>query len=151
VTSPRKFGCLGTVPASRDPDAAALYGANGTYCNLNADGSVRTTPARPAVGTPGTPGFVAGEILPPRQIVQRGTAFQSDWSYNLNFDAAVRLPSDAFDAFFRVSVINILNSKQQLDFQENGTTGAGAPLVTYGQVTGYQAPRSVRLQLGLNF
>jgi hypothetical protein len=139
VVSPRKFGCLGTVPASRDPDAAAFYGPNGTYCNLNPDGSVRTTPA------------AAGEVLPPRQIVQRGTAFQSDWLYNLNLDATVRVPSDAFDAFFRVSVINVLNNKQQLDFTENGTLNSGAPRVDYGQVNGYQAPRSVRLQLGVNF
>ena len=139
VTSPRKFGCIGTVPGSRDADAEALYGANGTYCNLNADGSVRTTPV------------ATGEVLPPRQIVQRGTAFESDWLYSLNLDAAVRLPVQSYDAFLRVSVLNVLNSKQQLDFQENGTNDAGDPLATYRQVTGYQAPRAVRLQLGVNF
>lgn len=139
VLSPRQFGCLGTVPASRDPDAAAFYGANGTYCNLNSDGSVRTTPAG------------AGEVLPPRQIVQRGTAFESDWLYNLNVDATVRLPTKAFDGFVRVSVINLLNTSQALDFEERGTLGSGAPRNDYGTVTGYQAPRSVRLQLGVNF
>ncbi|WP_294293234.1 TonB-dependent receptor [uncultured Sphingomonas sp.] len=139
VTSPRKFGCLGTVPASRDPDAAAFYGANGTYCNLNSDGTVRTTPA------------AAGEVLPPRQIVRRGTAFQSDWYYSVDLDARVQIPSNAFNAFFRVSVLNALNSKQQLDFEERGTTGAGAPSVSYRTVTGYQSPRTVRLQLGVNF
>lgn len=139
VTSPRKFGCLGTVPASRDPDAARDYGANGTYCNLNSDGSVRTTPA------------ARGEVLPPRQIVRRGTAFQSDWLYNLNLDATIKVPTDAFDGFVRVSVLNVMNSKQQLDFQEVGTTAGGAPRADYGVATGYQAPRSVRLQLGVNF
>ena len=139
ITSPRKFGCLGTVPASRDPDAARDYGASGTYCNLNADGSVRTTPR------------AATETLPPRQIVRRGTAFESDWLYNLNLDASLRLPTDAFDGFFRVSVLNVLNTKQQLDFQEVGTTAGGAPRADYGVATGYQSPRSVRFQFGVNF
>ncbi len=139
VTSPRKFGCLGTVPASRDPDAAAFYGANGTYCNLNADGSVRTTPA------------ATGEVLPPRQIVQRGTAFESDWLYSLNLDASLRVPTDAVDAFFRVSVLNVLNTKQELDFVEQGTLNSGAPRVDYRQVNAYQNPRTVRLQFGVNF
>ena len=139
ITSPRKFGCLGVVPASRDPDAARDYGASGTYCNLTSSGAVRTTPA------------AAGEVLPPRQIVRRGTGFQSDWLYNLNLDASIKLPTDAFDGFFRVSVINVLNTSQALDFQEVGTTGAGAPRADYRTVTGYQAPRSVRLQLGVNF
>lgn len=139
VLSPRKFGCLGTVPASRDPDAAAFYGANGTYCNLNSDGSVRTTPA------------AAGEVLPPRQIVQRGSAFESDWLYNVNLDATFRMPTDVVDAFLRVSVLNVLNTSQALDFEERGTLGSGAPRNDYRTITGYQAPRSVRLQLGVNF
>ena len=139
AVSPRKFGCLGTVPASRDPDAAAFYGANGTYCNLNADGSVRTTPA------------ATGEVLPPRQIVQRGTAFQSEWLYNLNVDASVRVPTDAVDAFFRVSVLNVLNMSQALDYEERGTLTPGGPRNDYRTITGYQAPRSVRFQLGVNF
>ncbi|WP_066548519.1 MULTISPECIES: TonB-dependent receptor [unclassified Sphingomonas] len=139
ITSPRRFGCLGTVPSSRDPDAARFYGANGTYCNLNADGSVRTAPA------------AAGEVLPPRQIVRRGTAFQSDWLYNLNLDAVFTLPTEIADAFIRVSVLNVLNLSQELDFEERGTLTSGAPRADYQQVTVYQAPRSVRLQLGVNF
>lgn len=138
VSSPRKFGCLGAVPASRDPDAGA-YGASGTYCNLNPDGSVRTTPA------------AAGEVLPPRQIVRRGTAFQSDWLYSVDLDASFRLPTDAVDGFIRLSVLNVLNTSQALDFQEVGTTGAGAPRIDYRAITGYQAPRQVRVQLGVNF
>ncbi len=139
IQSPRKFGCLGTVPPSRDPEAAAIYGAVGTYCNLNADGSVRTTPAS------------AGETLPARQIVQRGTKFESDWLYVLNLDASIRLPTDAFDGTLRFSVFNVFNTKQQIDFVETGTLGSGAPRIDYGQVNLYQAPRSVRVQFGVNF
>jgi hypothetical protein len=139
IVSPRKFGCLGTVPASRDRDASLFYGANGTYCNLNSDGSVRTNPATP------------GEVLPPRQIVRRGTAFNSEWLYNLNLDATLKVPSDLFDGFLRVSVLNVFNMSQALDYQEIGTTGGGAPRADYRAITGYQAPRSVRVQFGVNF
>lgn len=139
IQSPRKYGCLGTVPPSRDPDAAAQYGAVGTYCNVNSDGSVRTTPA------------AAGETLPARQIVQRGTAFESEWLYVLNLDASIRIPTDAFDGTLRVSVFNVLNTKQKIDFQETGTLFSGAPRLDYGQVNLYQAPRSARIQFGVNF
>jgi hypothetical protein len=139
VTSPRKFGCLGTVPASRDRDASAFYGANGTYCNVNSDGSIRTTPAAP------------GEVLPPRQIVQRGTAFDGQWQKQLDLDATFKLPTDAFDGMFRVSVTNVFNSQAKIDFEERGTLTSGAPRITYGQVRGYQAPRTFRLQFGVNF
>jgi len=139
IASPRKFGCIGTVPASRDLDAALYYGANGTYCNLNSDGTVRTTPA------------AAGQVLPPRQIVRRGTAFQSEWLYNLDLDATIKVPTDAFDGFFRVSVLNVFNNDQEQDYQEIGTTDGGAPRADYRAVTAYQAPRQVRVQFGLNF
>ena len=130
VTSPRKFGCLGTVPASRDPDAARFYGANGTYCNLNSDGTIRTTP------------FAVGEVIPARQIVPRGTVFESDWFTNVNVDVKFQLPTDDFDAFFRVSASNVFNTHAALDFEERGTLTSGAPRTTYGQVSGYQAPRT---------
>ena len=136
--SPKKFGCLGTVPVTRDA-GAATYGANGTYCNLNADGSVRTTP------------FAAGEVVPARQIVQRGTGPKGDWIANVNLDATIRIPTDAFDGTFRVSVFNVFNRDGVIDIEERGTQTSGAPRRDYGTVTGYQAPRSVRLQFGVNF
>lgn len=139
VTSPRKFGCLGTVPASRDPDAARFYGANGTYCNLNSDGSIRVTP------------FATGAVIPARQIVPRGSVFESDWYTNVNVDLKFQVPSDDFDAFFRVSVSNVFNTHAELDFEERGTLTSGAPRTTYRQVNGYQTPRTVRLQLGVKF
>ncbi len=139
AVSPRKFGCLGTVPSSRDADAARFYGANGTYCNLNPNGTVRTTPA------------AAGEVLPPRQIVQRGTAFESDWQTQLNVDAQIKVPTDLFSGTLRVSVTNVLNSKAAIDFEERGTLTSGAPRNTYGQVNAFQGPRAVRVQLGVNF
>ncbi|MET0370832.1 MAG: TonB-dependent receptor [Sphingobium sp.] len=138
VTSPRRFGCLGTVPTSRDA-GAATYGANGTYCNLNADGSVRTVPA------------ATGEVLPARQVVDRGTGNKSDWLSIVNLDAAIKVPSDAFDGTLRISVFNVFNASGAVDLEERGTQTSGAPRRDYGTVAAYQAPRSIRLQLGVNF
>ncbi len=140
VTSPKRFGCLGAVPSSRDPGpGAAGYGAQGTYCNLAADGTVRTTPA------------TAGEVLPPRQVVQRGTGNRGDWQAILNVDASIKVPSDLFDATVRVSVFNVLNRSGVTDLDESGTTGTGLPRINYGTITGYQAPRSARIQLDMSF
>ena len=63
----------------------------------------------------------------------------------------MKIPTDAFDGTLRVSVFNVFNIKQITDLQENGTSAAGAPLPSYGQPQRYQAPRSVRLQFGVNF
>ncbi len=138
IRSEKKFGCIGTVPPGRDL-GASTYGAQGTYCNLNADGTVRTIPA------------AAGEVLPARQIVQRGTGNRGDWVGILNLDAAVKVPTDLFDATVRFSVFNVLNTSAVTDLEERGTDGTGAPRRDYGTITGYQAPRSVRIQLGVGF
>ena len=141
VQSPRKFGCIGTVPASVDasPDNpggfASQYGAAGFYCNVDSSGNVITT---------GTPSAA-------RQLTPRGSVFQSDWLYNLNLDVALKVPTDAFDGTLRLSVFNVLNRKGELDFQEVGTTAAGAPSALYGQTLSYQQPRSFRIQFGVNF
>lgn len=138
VTSPRRFGCLGTVPPSIDA-GAATYGANGTFCNLNSDGSVRTTPA------------ASGEILPPRQSVPRGTGNRGSWIKVVNLDAQVRVPTERFNAALRLSVFNVFNSHGVTDLEERGTLFSGAPRITYGTTTAYQAPRSARLQLTVGF
>ena len=139
VTSPRKFGCIGTVPVSRDGGKAAAYGAAGFYCNVRGDGSIANTTVAQG-GAAFTP-----------QLTPRGSRFQSDWLYQVGLDASLRIPTDAFDGYLRVSVFNVLNQQQQLDFTEVGTTGGGAPSPNYGLPTVYQAPRSVRLQFGVNF
>ncbi len=139
VVSPRKFGCIGTVPTSVDGGIAAAYGAAGYYCNVTASGAIATTTV-----AQGGPAFT-------RQLTPRGSVFQSDWQYNTNLDIGIKLPTDAFDGTLRVSVFNVFNSKAQTDFQEVGTTAAGAPSTLYSQVLNYQTPRFVRFQLGVNF
>lgn len=155
VTSPRKFGCIGTVPSTVDGTAdqpagfASQYGAAGFYCNV-VGGQVQTT----------TNGFTAindpldragGPRATTLQLTPRGSVFESDWLYNLNVDVALKIPTDAFDGTLRLSVFNVLNRKAELDYNEVGTTAAGAPSTLYGQPTQYQSGRSARIQFGVNF
>lgn len=139
VQSPRKFGCIGTVPNSVDGGIAAAYGAAGYYCNVTAAGAIATTTV-----AQGGPAFT-------RQLTPRGSVFQSDWIYNVNLDVGIKIPTDAFDGTLRVSVFNLINSKAKSDFQEVGTTGTGPPSSTYGLPLSYQTPRFVRFQFGVNF
>lgn len=146
VTSPRKFGCIGRVPNTVDPVAGAGYGASGFYCNVvngkvvllnNANGFVFSNSYNPAVNT--------------LSLTPRASQLKSDWLYNLNLDASIKVPTKAFDAYVRVSVFNVLNRKAVLDLQEVGTSGGGAPSATYGQPLSYQPPRSARIQFGVSF
>lgn len=142
VTSPRKYGCIGRVPFQRDGGAAGAYGAAGFYCNT-AGGAV--------VANPNGFNFQDSPTATSLTLTPRGSQFQSDWQYVLNLDAALRIPTDAFDGTLRVSVFNVLNRQAQRDFTETGTATNGTPNPNYALPTVYQAPRSVRLQFGVNF
>ena len=168
LTSPRHFGCIGRAPASADASPGAptglagrFYGAAAFYCNLDADGNVVrfpsditvindavyiTDPANPTGPRILNPAFRPSTL----QLTPRGSQFKSDWLSQLNLDFGFRLPVD-FDANLRVSVFNVLGSKSKLDFTETGTVTAGTPNPTYSLVNTYQAPRSVRLSLGVGF
>ncbi|WP_299646530.1 TonB-dependent receptor [Sphingomonas bacterium] len=161
IASPRRFGCLGRTPISADATpfavgglAGRFYGAGGFYCNLDSSGNVVRNPATAVIND--SPFLTGGAANPAArastlQLTPRGSIFESDWLYNLNLDAAIRVPTDAFDATFRVSVFNVLNRQAKLDFTETGTTGTGVPNPTYSLPTVYQAPRSVRLQFQVGF
>lgn len=148
ATSPRKFGCNGRtannvsspalINAGVNSDYGYAYGAAARFCYLNGDGDVIT----------GTGALTPGQD---RQLVPRGSQFKSDWLTNTNIDIAFRLPETIPNATFRVSVFNLFNEEAELDFNENGTLGNGSPNPSYRQVTGLQAPRFVRLQLGVGF
>ena len=132
--SPRRFGCIGRVPDSVD-SRAGQYGAAGLYCQVNADGSINTNPA----------------VVAPVKLIQRGSVFKSDWQFVNDVDVGFKLEIGKFTGLARVSVFNVFNVKQRLNFNEIGTNGAGTPSIFYREVTGYQAPRSVRLQLSSEF
>jgi Carboxypeptidase regulatory-like domain/TonB-dependent Receptor Plug Domain len=139
ATSPRKFGCIGRIPASIDP-FGAQYGAAGFYCNVDASGNI-ITDERTGVNVNAP---VAG-------LTPRGSVFESDWQTQTNLSFIFRLPVDTFQGDLRLDVFNVFNEKSALDFEERGTLGSGAPRNTYQQPTRYQAPRAIRLQLGLRF
>lgn len=161
IASPRRFGCIGRVPISADATAAApaglagrFYGAGGYYCNLDSSGNVVRNPAftvvnsSPFLGSGATnPAFTPSTL----QLTPRGSQFKSDWLYNLNLDAQIRIPTDAFDASLRISVFNVLNRKAKLDFTEVGTQTNGAPNPTYSLPVTYQSPRQARLQFTVGF
>ncbi len=162
VASPRSFGCIGRAPISADSTAGApgglagrFYGANAYYCNVDASGNVVRNPVGFTVINDAQ--FLATGAANPAfrpstlQLTPRNSQFESDWLYNLNVDAALRIPSDAFEGYLRVSVFNVLNRKAELDFTEVGTNNAGAPNATYSLPVSFQAPRSVRLQFQVGF
>lgn len=157
IASSRSFGCIGRAPISADGTVGApgglagrFYGSAAYYCNLDATGNVVRNPVGFTVVNDAV-NAVGGPRASTLQLTPRGSRFKSDWLYNLNLEAQVRVPSDSFDAHFRIVVSNVLNRKAKLDFTENGTTGTGAPNPTYSLPTSFQAPRAVRLQFGVGF
>ena len=139
AASPRHYGCLGRVPNRVDP-FAGQYGAEGFFCNV-VNGQIVTDPS---AGT-GTP---AQSTLQP---TRRGTVFTSDWTTQTNLTMQFTLPTDVFDATFRLDIFNLFGEKARTDFNERGTQGNGSPRGDYGYVSDYQSPRYIRLQLGFNF
>lgn len=135
--SPRKFGCIGTVPLEIDPFAGA-YGAAGFYCNVDGEGNIVTDPTTPV-------GSYTRELTP------RGSVTESDWLTFTNLSAAVKLPSDLFSATLRMDVFNIFNEKAVLDIRELGTLNNGNPRNDFGMPLGYQTPRYFRFQLAFDF
>lgn len=138
ATSPRKFGCIGRIPAAVD-FFAQFYGAAGFYCNVDSSGDI-ITDERTGVNT-----NTAGALTP------RGSVFESDWLTQTNLSFVFRLPTDAFVGDLRVDVFNLFNEDAALDFDETGTLGNGRPDFNYRQPTSFQAPRSVRLQMAIRF
>lgn len=136
ASSPRSYGCLGTVPRRVD-QFAAQYGAAGYYCNVR-NGQIVTNPAT----------AVTQNDLQP---TPRGRSFKGDWLTFTNVSAAFKLPTELFSATFRVDVFNIFKEKSAVDFEERGTQQGGAPRGDYGFPTTYQNPRFIRLQLGFDF
>ncbi len=130
--SPRYFSCLGYYYDRTDP--AAAYRVASYYCAQPRFND------RPAFSDP-----VTGRTT---YLVERGTAFKSDWrkqiDLNVQYDIA-ELPG----SFFSVDVFNVFNWKSKLDFNENGENNGRTLNNSYGLVTGYQAPRSVRLTFGV--
>jgi hypothetical protein len=126
IQSPRKFGCIGVHPTDI---FASFYGAASWFCN----------------GVP----------------TARGSQFESEWlktidmTFAFNLSEVFEIPGDSL--VLRADIFNLLNSSAETDYNEfgeinNGTyPGPGAVNPDYRKVTGYQAPRTVRLSLAYRF
>jgi len=139
ASSPRHFGCIGRVPTRIDA-FAGQYGAAGFFCNV-VNGQIVTDPTA-GTGTPAQSNL---------QPTRRGTIFQSDWQTQTNLSFAFKIPTDYFAGTFRVDIFNVFAETAKTDFTEFGTQASGNPSGDYRYVSGYQAPRSIRLQLGFDF
>jgi len=121
IQSPRQFGCIGVHPTDV---FAQAYGAASWFCG--------------GVATP------------------RGESFEGDWLKVLDMTFAYDL-AEVFDMpgdslVLRADVFNIFDFQSEQDFNEFGDiTGPADPDPNYGRVTGYQAPRSVRLSVAYRF
>jgi hypothetical protein len=148
ATAPRKYGCIGRVPRTVDGFAGA-YGAAGFYCNLDTAGNVITDPTFATINDRLT--RVGGPRPSTLQLTPRASRLKSDWTIFSNFSAVFKMPSELLNASFRVDVFNAFNRKGKVELNELGTQDSGSPRGDYGFVTEYQAPRSVRLQLAVDF
>ena len=163
MTSPRKFGCTGVHPTD---DFAALYDGNAWYC-LPSDFDSFTDPTGNGFvyQQNTTFGVNSGtDLLLPAStqtleavasLTPRGSQLESDWIHTLNLQLAYQ-PEFANDHMtLRVDVFNVFNSQGVTDIDETGMQGGSfLPIYVdpnYGAPRSYQAPRSVRLGMSLDF
>ncbi|NQE60938.1 TonB-dependent receptor [Caulobacter sp. RHG1] len=133
VISPRKYGCIGFAPDGSAPDSQV---ANSSY---------------------GAASRYCGS-----KLVNRGTAFDSDWV--TRFDASVRytvpskfvpgLPmigSDDSSLVLRADIFNVFNLKGVSERNEFGESALNTARLDYMAPTTYQTPRSIRFGFDLQF
>lgn len=142
LESPRKFSCIGNY--FDENNFAAAYGSASYYCTI------------PTLGGTPVPNSAGGTSY----LINRGEGLKSDWLKNVDLGLAVDLSefSEMLGTGFgnsqiRVDVFNVFNSKAKIDLQEFGDRAnfVYEPNPNFGRTTGYQAPRSVRLQLAFRF
>ena len=127
VESPRKLSCIGYHPT--DDVGANSYGAASHYCNL--------------------------------EPAPRGEGLESDWISVFDVSARYNIEVATGQTItFRADVFNLFNSRGVTQRDEIGDNDLiddpvlgryTEPNPNYGIATGYQAPRSVRLGIDVNF
>jgi len=128
VQSARHFGCQGVHPTD---DIASQFGEASFFCDPDGiDGPL------PSVFTP------------------RGSVMKSEWVKRLDLSLAFApqfdLPED-MNLTFGVDIFNVLNSEDITDRNEFGEFDNGQLRETFGDPTGFVAPRTVRLSARLTF
>ncbi|PKM05864.1 MAG: hypothetical protein CVV14_14665 [Gammaproteobacteria bacterium HGW-Gammaproteobacteria-4] len=128
VQSARHFGCQGVHPTD---DIASQFGEASFFCDPDGiDGPL------PSVFTP------------------RGSVMKSEWvkrlDLNFAFTPQIDLPED-MNLTLGVDIFNVLNSEDITDRNEFGEFDNGQLRETFGDPTGFVAPRTVRLSARLEF
>lgn len=142
LASPRSFSCFGNyVPEGGGYAFEADYGAASQWCTQS---RFAGNPSRVSNGDGYLPAGTVSYLVP------RGAAFKSDWLKQVDLGLAFVIPG-LENSDFRIDVFNVFNWASKLDFQEFGDLDFAGANPRYGQVTGFQAPRSVRFTLGLRF
>jgi hypothetical protein len=132
--SPRKFSCIGYYPDVNN--FAAAYQNSSFYCRqpqFSGRPSAPNTNVDPAATS---------------YLVNRGTAFKSDWRKQIDVNAQLYIP-ELPGTFFSIDVFNVFNFKSKVDYQEFGDNADGTINSRYALPTGYQTPRYVRLTFGI--
>ncbi|MHA6721936.1 TonB-dependent receptor [Sphingomonas sp. RS2018] len=152
------LGSYGFLPGHRRHTVKA-YGSYqiGDFLNLGANVQIQSPKKFGCIGfvpesiDPFAAQYGAAGNFCQGKLVQRGTAFESDWRKEVSLTAELRVPSDRVNASIRFDVFNVLNSKSALDFDEFGDDDVGAINPNYRSPLVFQAPRSGRIQLRVGF
>ncbi|WOI53432.1 TonB-dependent receptor [Parvularcula sp. LCG005] len=163
LSSPRQFGCIGVHPTEQ---FAALYDVASWYCipqgfdaSTDPTGNGFAYTPLPLFGAPdaaslGLPANTQ-EAASVSVATPRGSQLESDWLNNVNLSMAFTPPVADDRLTLRVDVFNVFNGQAVTDIEEEGEFGTSFDAVyaspNYGLARGYQAPRSVRLGLELDF
>jgi hypothetical protein len=153
VFSPRHYGCIGAADPGYAP-GPDLYD-NATLGDDvpspipdgipdYTDGGLTNT----LYGVPANSRFCNG------QVVDRGSAFETDWLYRTDVSLRYTLPDSMFsfgDLTFRMDIFNLFNEQGVQEANENGELGIGTPDPDYQAPTAYQAARSVRFGFDWTF
>lgn len=113
------------------------YGCIGTYPHADDRASSSTVTA-----------WYCNGVLTPR-----GSQFEGEWFKNVDLSLAWNVPVSGVPGKvqLRADLFNVFDLTSATRFQEVGEDGPGSPNADYRHVTGYQAPRTVRVGLSYQF
>ncbi|WP_019960864.1 TonB-dependent receptor [Woodsholea maritima] len=124
-----------------------LLGANASVMSPRKYGCLGVHPTEPDAAAYGAFSRYCNAIG-----VRRGTAFETDWVYNLDLSARYTLPIETpGDVILRADVFNVFNASGVTTAQERGENATADLSPNYRKPLSYQAPRLVRLGFDWTF
>lgn len=85
------------------------------------------------------------------QPMPRGSAGRTPWVYNLDLNLAWKARLKATDLLMKVDFFNVFDTQRATQLEEYAEFDSGEAKPYYGQPTSWQAPRSVRFSLRVEF